>query len=277
MPITVLALPTRTWSLQRALSCARRRARSCALSLALSVVLVSGCTSTPRQAGSAALPGDASTAGGARTAQSRSSRDLIPAVVGIPNDAAVSETHRLVPGDVLDIEVFQVEELSTQERVNDSGFITLPLIGAVAVAGMTAEQAEQAIAAALAEDYLQDPQVHIFVDEFADQEVSVGGEVQSPGVFPLRGRTTLLQAIALAGGTTDFAKQSEIIVFRTTPDTDSINAYVVDLKKIQRGELGDPLLAGSDKIVVPKSGTRAFVRSVTDTLRGFVSVRAISF
>jgi polysaccharide export outer membrane protein len=243
--------------------------------LLLVALLVAGCGSSavapdrqpPTPLGRAAHTADTA----------RSSRDLIPAVVGIPNDAAAAATHRLTVGDVLDIGVFQAEELSTQERVNEAGAIVLPLIGPVPVAGLTTDEAERRIADALAKDYLQNPQVDIFVSEFADQEVSVGGEVDKPGVFPISGRTTLLQAIALAGGTTDLAKESEVVVFRTAPVGSTISAYVVDLNKVERGELGDPLLVANDKIVVPRSSSRAFVSDVTDTLRGFISMRAIAF
>jgi len=234
-----------------------------------------GCGSSPTVASRKPMQGTAATARAGETP--RSARDLVPAVVGIPNDAAVAASHQIAQGDVLDIKVFQVDDLTTQERVNDAGAVILPLIGPVRVAGLTTEQAEQTIASALAKDYLQDPQVDVFVSEYADQEVTVGGEVEKPGVFPLRGQTTLLEAIALAGGTTNLAKESEVIVFRTTRPTDSISAYVVDLKKVERGELGDPQLVANDKIVVPKSGSRAFISDVTSTLRGFISMRAITF
>jgi polysaccharide export outer membrane protein len=100
--------------------------------------------------------------------------------------------------------------------------------------------------------------------------VTVGGEVEKPGVFPMTGQTTLLQAITQAGGVTKVAKEEEIIVFRASPDNE-ISAFVIDLKKIESGQLSDPLLAGNDKILVPKAGSKAFVRDVTDSLRGFIS------
>ena len=206
----------------------------------------------------------------------RSADQLIPAVVGIPTDAAASAKHRISAGDVLKVTVFQVEELSTEERVNDRGEIVLPLIGPTMIAGITTEEAERRIEGALRQDFLQDPQVDIFVSEFANMKVTVGGEVRKPGVFPMTGRTTLLQAIAEAGGLTDIANKKEIILFRSMPDRRT-NAYVINLKQVARGELGDPTLMGNDKILVSKSGSAAFIKSVTSTLRGFVSVRALTF
>jgi polysaccharide export outer membrane protein len=208
----------------------------------------------------------------------RSTEDLIPAIIGIPDDARSRPgTHRLTPGDVVKINVFQAEELSTEERVTDDGTIVLPLVGAVAVAGLTSEQAETEIAAVLGKDYLQNPQVDVFVSEYANMKVSVGGEVKRPGVFGLTGQTTLLQAIAEAGGLTDVAKPQETIVFRQDPTGGDIKAYVVDLKQVQRGELSDPLLAGNDKVLVPKAGGRAVIKEFTNTAAKFISFRAITF
>jgi polysaccharide biosynthesis/export protein len=205
------------------------------------------------------------------------SGNLVPAVVGVPRSVDIGAIHRLAPGDVIDIKVFQADELNTTVRVNDAGGISLPLVGMVSVAGLNTGEAERRIAHALAQDYLQDPQVAVFVSEFANLEVSIAGEVNKPGVFPIRGRTTLLEGIALAGGTTRRAKEEQVIVFRTGTSPAGVDAYVVDLRKIQRGELSDPLLAAEDKIVVPKSGSRVFFEDVRDTLRGFVNFNPLLY
>jgi len=199
------------------------------------------------------------------------SADLVPAVVGVPQNPGVTSVYRIGPDDVLKIDVFQVEELSTEERVSSAGTIVMPLIGTVAVAGLTPDEAEATIAAALAKDYLQDPQVDIFVSEYANMNVTVGGAVKKPGVFPLSGRTTLLQAIAQAEGVTELANEQEVIVFRTTAGN-TVNAYVVDLREVQRGALTDPVLVSNDKIMVPESGSAVFMKNVSDTLRGFVRI-----
>jgi polysaccharide export outer membrane protein len=214
---------------------------------------------------------EAGSAPPAAQVDSRASGDLVPAVVGVPQAPASQGTYRITPGDVLKIDVFQVEELSTEERVNDSGSVVMPLIGTVAIAGLTPEQAEARIAAALQQDYLQNPQVNIFVSEYADRDVTVGGAVKKPGVFPLTGQTTLLQAIAQAEGVTDMANEREVVIFRNA-GSDRVNAYVVDLKKVAEGMLSDPLLVSNDKIMVPESGSAVFLKGLTDTLRGFVRI-----
>jgi polysaccharide export outer membrane protein len=172
---------------------------------------------------------------------------------------------------LLKIEVFEVDELSSEERVSEDGVIVMPLVGAVTVGGFTPREAEQEIAKILGKSYLQNPQVNIFVSEYASQDVTVAGAVKEPGVFPLEGRTTLLQAIAMAGGLDEYAKDNEVVIFRGQ-GTPSAKAYVVDLERVQDGSQGDPVLIGDDRVVVPESGTRVFIEGVTKTLRGFVRI-----
>jgi polysaccharide export outer membrane protein len=202
-----------------------------------------------------------------------SSEGMVPAVIGIPQANVGADAYRIGPDDVLDVTVFQVDELSAKERVSQDGTITMPLIGPISVSGLTSAQAESRIAAALQKDYLQKAQVDVFVAEQANMKVTVGGAVKKPGVFPLSGQTTLLQAIAQAEGATRLANEKEVILFRKSGS--DVNAYVVNVSEIQRGKLTDPVLAGGDKIMVPESGSAVFVSSITDTLRGFVHFPAL--
>jgi polysaccharide export outer membrane protein len=193
---------------------------------------------------------------------------VVPAVVGIPADPGSIGSYRIGPYDLLQIQVFQVDELSRTERVSEDGYVVMPLIGAVRVGGLSQREAEKAIADKLAERYLQNPQVSIFVAEYASQKVTVIGQVKKPGVFPLAGRTTLMQAIALAGGFDDAAKKGEVVVFRKQPSGE-VNAYVVDLAAVQEGRLSDPVIVGDDRVVVPKSGAAALGKAVGNVLTGW--------
>lgn len=244
------------------------------LVIGLSVTVV-GCSSGPAPHGTALGASGANTLA-ASSVQQRTigappdGGTMVPAVVGLPPSTAASPaTYVLGPGDLLQVDVFKVEELSTTERVNEGGAILMPLIGRVAVGGLTPEQAARSIAAELEKDHLQDPQVNVLVMEHANMNITVGGAVNKPGVFPMMGRTTLLQAISLAEGTTEVAKPQEVVVFRSPPGQ-PMTAYVVDLKKVQRGDLADPLLAVNDKVMVPESGSAVFVKSITGALRGLV-------
>jgi polysaccharide export outer membrane protein len=115
----------------------------------------------------------------------------------------------IASGDLLEIGLFGTDfscgsaRTGCEARVSTSGDIVLPLIGAVRVAGLTVAQAEQVIAGRLSQgNFYNSPQVTIAQKEYATQGISVLGEVQKPGVYPLLGPHTLLQAISVAGGIT---------------------------------------------------------------------------
>jgi len=226
----------------------------------------------------APAPGTKAPATAAKTAATGDKADppLVPAVVGLPPATDPDTTYRIAPDDEIEIKVFQVEELSTKERVSEKGTIVVPLVGPIRIAGLTPDEAEKLMADTLGRDYLQDPHVDIDVVKATNMQVTVTGTVKKPGVFPLAGRTTLMQAIALAGGPDRLANREEVIIFR--PDEGGKGtAYVIDLDAVQRGDLEDPILTGNDRVVVPESGTAVFFKGLTDTLRGFVSFGSVGF
>ena len=172
------------------------------------------------------------------------------------------------PQDLIEIQVFGVEELYRKVRVNSRGSISLPLIGNIQAAGLTSEKLETRIANELAKNYLQDPQVTVFIQEFTNLRVTVEGAVKKPGIFPLQGQTTLLQSIALAEGP-DRLASSVVKIFRVQP-SGSRKALQFDLDEIRGGDIPDPLLTGDDIVVVETSTGKSVLHGVTDTLRGFV-------
>ena len=205
----------------------------------------------------------------APTPASTSDARTVPTVKGIPPDPGPAAIPRISEGDLLQLEVFQAPEMSTKERVMASGEIFLPLIGAIKVAGLTQEEAEQLITRKLSENYLQNPQVNIFVEESASQKITVVGDLNQPGVFPLKGSMTLMEAIAQARGVKNTAKD-EAVIFRKT-ERDGIRGYIVDLDAVQDGATPDPLLVGGDTIHVAQSGTLVFF----DRLFGKLSIAPI--
>ena len=178
------------------------------------------------------------------------------------------------PQDLLKVEVFEVEELSSTVRVNRRGRITMPLIGSISVTGHNITEVERLIEQRLAEEYLQDPHVAVFVEEFASQKVTVEGSVQKAGVFVMEGRTTLLQAIAMAGGVSDVADTDQIFVFRDPYEGNRL-ILEFDLDDIEDGKVPDPLLKGTDIVVVGVSSARRLLKDVTGALRGFVGFGTI--
>ena len=110
-------------------------------------------------------------------------------------------SYRIGPGDVVEVTVFEMKELNRAVRVSDSGEILLPLIGAVPAADKTEAELGDEIAARLERDYLQNPQVDVFVTEYQSALVAVTGAVERPGLFPLtRDRNSLLDLLTEAGG-----------------------------------------------------------------------------
>ena len=184
-------------------------------------------------------------------------------------DALGRPEYRIGPSDLLSVAVFQVEDLDREVRVNNAGQVSLPLIGTVPVAGLTVDEIEHAIAARYAERYLQNPQVSVFVKEFASQRVTVGGSVDKPGIFPITSRMTLLQSIALAGGLDDVASHGNVLVFRTAKGQRVFARFDVDA--IQSGQQPDPELMGEDVVVVDTSSGKVALQNLIK-LAPFVAV-----
>ncbi|HEX9621076.1 MAG TPA: polysaccharide biosynthesis/export family protein [Polyangiaceae bacterium] len=122
----------------------------------------------------------------------------------------------IAPGDVLDIRVYEDERASARTRVRRDGRVTLGLIGDVEAAGRTPERLTQEIAAHLAR-FIQKPSVRVSVEEAHPTLVTVVGEVANPGVFTLTPGSGVLQALASAGGLTEFADEDRIYVVRKEP------------------------------------------------------------
>jgi polysaccharide export outer membrane protein len=202
-------------------------------------------------------------------------REPIPTAASADPLALAIEDYRIGPSDLLEISVFQIPELSRTVRVNARGALTLPLIGEIQAGGLNGQQLEMLLAQKLKETYLQDPQVSIFIKEFVSQRVTVSGSVNKAGVFPISGKTTLMQAIAMAGGLDKLANESDIKVFRDRHDgLREVLAY--DLAPIRKGEMADPVLHTSDVIEVGKSAGRSVLKDITETLRD-ISVFGLLF
>ena len=172
------------------------------------------------------------------------------------------------PEDKLRIRVFEVKDLSfDDEQVDASGDIELPLIGKVTAAGLTAAQLQREIAQRLGERYLQSPQVSVSVTEGASQKVTVEGEVKNPGVFQIKGRTTLMQAVAMAGGPDDEADLRKVAVIRVQNGVR--RAATCDYDAIRKGRAPDPLIEGNDEVVIASSASKALWSNLMKNLPVF--------
>ncbi|HYG25859.1 MAG TPA: polysaccharide biosynthesis/export family protein [Caulobacteraceae bacterium] len=183
--------------------------------------------------------------------------------------------YRIGPLDQLDISVFQAPELARSVQVDAAGQITMPLIGSIPAAGKTLRELQASIASALSAKYLQSPEVTVVVKEYASQRVTLDGAVTAPGVYPIRGRTTLLQAVAMSKGPTRLANDSEVVVFRTVNGQRMAARF--DLSAIRKGEADDPEIYGNDIVVVGSSGARSVLREVLGLLPVFSVFRPLIF
>lgn len=159
--------------------------------------------------------------------------------------------YRIGPSDLLAVTVFQVKDLDREVRVNNAGQVSLPLIGTLDAAGRTVPELEAQIARQYGAQYLQSPQVTVFVKEFASQRVTVGGAVNKPGIYPMSSRLTLLQALALAEGLDDVASTRNVVVFRNAGGKREFARF--DVQAIEAGEQADPEILGEDVVVVDNS------------------------
>lgn len=184
-----------------------------------------------------------------------------------PASELENANYRISALDLINVSVFRVPDLSVEKlRVDASGSIELPLIGSLPAAGMTPAELAQDIRDRLAVRYLQNPQVSVTVAEASSQKVTVDGAVTEPGVYEMTGRTTLLQAVAMAKGATRVANLRNIAVFRTVDGQRM--AAIFDLAAIRDGDAVDPVLRGDDIVVVETSRTSAFMRDLISALPG---------
>ena len=193
------------------------------------------------------------------------------------NDAIIapplSEGYRIGSLDRLSINVYQVRDLTLDDvQVDAGGQVLLPLIGSVTAAGKTAPELSGEIADRLRGRYLQSPQVAVRVREILSQRVTVDGSVMQPGVYPLIGPTTLIQAVSLAKGPDlKYANLSRVVVFRTLAGERLVAVF--DLKRIRKGEAPDPEIRGNDIVVVDGSQLKGVWREVISSLPGLAIFR----
>ncbi|MHA6719236.1 polysaccharide biosynthesis/export family protein [Sphingomonas sp. RS6] len=177
-----------------------------------------------------------------------------------PTPEELTRDYVIGPLDTLDIGVFQEPDLTMKAvPVDVSGNISMPLIRTVQAAGLTTDQLAREIQQKLLKYYVR-PEVTVVVASSVSQRVTVQGQVEEPGVYDLKGPTTLLNVIALAHGENRTAAMKEVVVFRTVDSRRM--AAVFDLGRIRRGEDPDPKILGNDIVVVGYSNVKGLWRDI---------------
>ena len=175
-----------------------------------------------------------------------------------------SNAYKIGPLDVLEVSVFKVPDLSKTVQVGEDGTITYPLIGQVTAAGRTAHDLEVDLKQKLGEKYLRSPQINVLVKEYNSQRVTISGAVKTTGVYAIKGRTTLLQVIAMAGDIDASVASGDIVVFRTVDGQRSAARF--DAESIKNGKVDDPEVLPGDVVVVDTSATKVALSNVLRVL-----------
>src|SRR3972149_7058722 len=173
-------------------------------------------------------------------------------IAAIDYDKHISGDYVIGNEDVLDISVWKSPELSLSIMVRPDGMISLPLIGEVRADGRTPKELKKEIEESLRE-YRQEPIVSIIVKESNSKSIYITGEITRPGKYPLRSETTITQAIALAGGFTQWANKDKILLIRKSPMNPEGNRVTIKYSDIVSGTnmKANILLKAGDTVIVP--------------------------
>ena len=175
-----------------------------------------------------------------------------------------ADTRKIAPLDLLTVNIYQVPDLSSDVQVDATGSITLPLVGEVTAKGLTNRELSAKLVQLYGAKYLQDPTILVTTKQAATKQITVDGSVGAPGVYPIDQPITLIQAIALARGTSKDANPRRIVIFRQVEGQRMAAAF--DLTDIRHGKMKDPQVYGDDIIVVDGSSTRSTLRDALSTL-----------
>lgn len=187
----------------------------------------------------------------AASSQPASVRASVAAITAVATPGNVA--YKIGPQDVIEVSVFKVAELSKSAQVSETGTINFPLVGEVSAAGKTARELERDLTNLLGTKYLQKPQVTVFIKEFNSQRITVEGAVKKPGVFPIQGGMSLLQAVASAQGL-DPLSDDTVVVVRTANGTRAAARF--DVTNIRDGSVQDPQLQAGDIVIAGTSALK---------------------
>lgn len=193
------------------------------------------------------------------SASQQESKDFNDRLLTMVGPAPQPQDYLISEGDLLQVTVFEAEELKREVRVGDRGAILLPLLGGVQVKGMTTREAAQKVESAYRAKYLQDPHVDIFVKEYQGGKITLLGALKNPGTYNYFGRQRLLDVLALGQGLSDKAGRT-VQVRRTEDNPQHPTTFLIDLDEIVvagNSELNIPIQRG-DVIYIPDMG-RVFV------------------
>lgn len=173
------------------------------------------------------------------------------------------------PLDTIQVDVFNVPALSREMQVDSSGRIAMPLAGTIEARGRTAAELSRVIETSLRQRYVRNPEVIVNIKSSVSQVVTIDGQVNEPGLYPVTNQMTLMRVIASARGMSEFAKQEDVVILRTVQNQRMAGLY--NVAAIRRGTYDDPPVYANDVIIVGDSPQRRMFRdfvSVSPLLAG---------
>jgi polysaccharide export outer membrane protein len=177
-------------------------------------------------------------------------------------------SYLLRPGDKISVTVFREPEFSLESvRIGVEGNVSLPMLGSIPAAGMTAKQFEQDVTRRLAAVGLKSPMVSVNITDYASHLVTVEGAVETPGVYAFQPGARLSSAIALAKGPKRTAKLQQVAVFRDSPQ--GIMVAKFDYQQVKQGTMLDPVLQPGDRVVMGTDGLSVFWEDLLKALPAF--------
>lgn len=178
------------------------------------------------------------------------------------------QTYELRPGDIIAINVFREPDFSLERvRVGVDGVVSVPMLGAINIGGLTTSQTEDLLKERLGIVGLKNPQVAVNISDYASHLVTVEGAVEQPGVYPFQPGARLSTAVALASGPRREAMTEQIAVFRTRDDGIYIAKF--DYAAISQGTMLDPVLQPNDRIIMGVDGLSLFYQDLLKALPAF--------
>jgi len=180
----------------------------------------------------------------------------------------------LASGDILEIDVFRVNELNKTVKINSHGHVSLPLIGSISAAGMTAETFESVLENRYGGNYLQSPEITVFVKKSVGRQIVLDGEFSQPGIYTAENNTSLIQVVAQARGLSDLADEQKIYIYRNVGGRKLVANQ--DLKAIRSGKDADPKIYGGDVIIAFASKQKIANKRLREALGVAVSAARIA-
>ncbi len=177
-------------------------------------------------------------------------------------------TYFLRPSDQISVNVFREPDFSLEAvQIGVEGNVSIPMLGSIPAAGMTAAQLEQDVTRRLGAVGLRSPMVSVNIIDYASHLVTVEGAVEESGVYTFQPGARLSSAIAMGGGLTEVAKGDQVAVFRESPEGVMIAKF--DYGQVRQGTMLDPILEPGDRVVVGTNGLSAFYRDALQALPAF--------